>query len=87
MSKARNSPLRDKMLELHKSGIDVKFIGEGSAQVFLVKMGRGVSLDDHFKLLEDIRISIDKSVESARDQKLTRQSAQEFVESMKKLNR
>lgn len=87
MSKAKDSPLRNKMLELHKSGVDVKFIGEGNAQVFLVKIRRGVSLDDQFKLLEDIRVSINESVESARNQKLTRQSAQEFVESMKKLNR
>ena len=87
MSKARNSPLRDKMLELHRKGVEVRFIGEGSAQVFMVKIGRGVSLDDHFKLLEDIRRSINMSVNQANHEKLTRQSAQEFVESMKKLNK
>jgi hypothetical protein len=86
MSKAANSPLRDKMLELHKQGVDVKFIGEGGAQVFMVKMKAGVSLSDHFKILEDVRLSINRSVEQRASEKLTSGSARQFVESMKLLN-
>jgi len=86
MSKAANSPLRDKMLELHRQGIDVKFIGEGGAQIFMVKMNGGVSLDGHFKILEEIRLSINRSVEERSSEKMTRESAARFVEGMKKLN-
>lgn len=86
MSKAANSPLRDKMLELHKRGIDVKFIGEGGAQVFMVKFGPDLSLEDQFKLLEEVRLSINRSVEGRFSEKLTASSARQFVESMKKLN-
>jgi hypothetical protein len=86
MSKAANSPLRDKMLELHKQGVDVKFIGEGGAQIFAVKMAAGLPLEDHFKTLEEIRLAINRSVEERASEKLTSGSARQFVESMKKLN-
>lgn len=86
MSKAKNSPLRDKMLELHRAGVDVKFVGDDDAQIFVVKIERGVSLDQHFAMLEEIRRSIDRSIVCRSDKRLTRQSAQKFVENMKKLN-
>ena len=85
MSKAKNSPLRDKMLELHRAGVDVKFIGENGAQVFKVVLGRQTE-EERIKTLSDIWMAINASVDSVSTEKLTRQTALSFVEGMKKLN-
>lgn len=74
------------MLELHKKGFAVNFIGEGSAQVFFVKMEEGHSLKESFAILEEIRVAINDSVQQGEHNVLTRQSAKEFVEGVKKLN-
>jgi len=85
MSKAKDSPLRDKMLELHRAGVDVKFIGENGAQIFKVVLGKQ-AMKEHIKILDEIWRAINASVLSASTEKLTRQSALSFVEGMKKLN-
>ena len=85
MSKAKDSPLRNKMLELHRAGVDVKFIGEGDAQVFKVILGKQ-SMEAHVKILDEIWRAINASASSVSTEKLTRQSALNFVEGMKKLN-
>ena len=86
MSKAANSPLRDKMLELHRGGLDVKFTGENGAQVFMIKMKEGVPLDRHLEILEEVRIAIDRSTNVPVEKKLTASSARSFVEGIKNLN-
>lgn len=85
MSKAKDSPLRNKMLELHRAGVDVKFIGEDEAQVFKVVLGKQ-TMEETEKILSDVWRAINASVLSASTEKLTRQSALSFVEGMKKLN-
>ncbi len=86
MSKAKDSPLRDKMIELHRAGMNVKFIGGDEAQIFVIDMKKGVEFSEYARILEEVRCSINRAVESAMHAKLTRQSALSFVESMKKLN-
>lgn len=86
MSKAKNSPLRDKMLELHRAGVDVRFVGDDETQIFVINMKEGVEFSEYARILEEVRCSINRSVESATPAKLTRQSALSFVEGMKKLN-
>ena len=86
MSKAKDSPLRDKMIELHRAGINVKFIGGDEAQIFVIDMKKGVEFSEYARILEEVWCSINRAVESASHAKLTRQSALSFVESMKKLN-
>lgn len=85
MSKAKDSPLRNKMLELHRAGVDVKFIGEDGAQVFKVMLGKQ-TMEETEKILSDVWRAINASVLSASTEKLTRQAALNFVEGMKKLN-
>lgn len=85
MSKAKDSPLRNKMLELHRAGVDVKFIGEDGAQVFKVVLGKQ-TMEETEKILSDVWRAINASVLSASTEKLTRQAALNFVEGMKKLN-
>lgn len=85
MSKAKDSPLRTKMLELHKAGIKVEFVGEGDAQIFKVVLG-GQTMEAHCKILDEVWRAINASVLSASTEKITRQSALSFVEGMKKLN-
>lgn len=85
MSKAKDSPLRNKMLELHRAGVDVKFIGENGAQVFKVVLG-GQSMDEHLQMLDDIWEAMGSSISSTSTEKITRQAALSFVEGIKKLN-
>ena len=85
MSKAKNSPLRDKMLELHRAGVDVKFIGENGAQVFKVVLGKQ-TMEEHIRILGEVWKAINTSATSVSTEKLTRQTALSFVEGMKKLN-
>ena len=85
MSKAKDSPLRNKMLELHRAGVDVRFIGEDGAQVFKVVLGKQ-TMEETEKILSDVWRAINASVLSASTEKLTRQAALNFVEGMKKLN-
>ena len=85
MSKAKDSPLRNKMLELHRAGVDVRFIGEDGAQVFKVVLGKQ-TMEETEKILSDVWRAINASVLSASTEKLTRQTALNFVEGMKKLN-
>ena len=85
MSRAKDSPLRNKMLELHRAGVDVKFIGEGGAQVFKVVLGEQ-TMEEHIKILDEVWRAINASADSVSTGKLTRQSALNFVEGMKKLN-
>lgn len=85
MSKAKDSPLRNKMLELHRAGVDVRFIGENGAQVFKVVLGKQ-TMEEHIRILGEVWRAINASVASVSTEKLTRQSALSFVEGMKKLN-
>ena len=85
MSKAKDSPLRNKMLELHRADVDVKFIGKDGAQVFKVVLG-GQSMEEHIDILSGVWRAISASAASVSTEKLTRQTALSFVEGMKKLN-
>lgn len=85
MSKAKDSPLRNKMLELHRAGVDVKFIGENGAQVFKVVLGKQ-TMEEHIRILGEVWKAINTSAASVSTEKLTRQTALSFVEGMKKLN-
>lgn len=85
MSKAKDSPLRNKMLELHRAGVDVKFVGENGAQVFKVVLGKQ-SMEEHIKILDEVWKAINASADSVNTEKLTRQAALNFVEGIKKLN-
>ena len=85
MSKAKDSPLRNKMLELHRAGVDVKFIGENGAQVFKVVLGKQ-TMEEHIRILGEVWKAKNTSATSVSTEKLTRQTALSFVEGMKKLN-
>ena len=85
MSRAKDSPLRNKMLELHRAGVDVKFIGEGGAQVFKVVLEKQ-TMEEHLQILEDVWEAMGSSISSASTGKITRQTALNFVEGIKKLN-
>lgn len=85
MSRAKDSPLRNKMLELHRAGVDVKFIGEGGAQVFKVVLEKQ-TMEEHLQILEDVWKAMGSSISSASTGKITRQTALNFVEGIKKLN-
>jgi len=89
MSKAKNSPLRDYMLSLHKQGRAVSFCeGNGTdeadqKQRFFIKMPSGASMEEH---LEILRLAFDAVASSADmsksldKQKLTRQLAASYIE-------
>jgi hypothetical protein len=83
--KAGDSPLRTKMLELYRRGIKVEFVGEAGTNIFSVTMPEGVSIEDHFKILEEIRVAINVSVETQEVQKVDASLARKFVEGIKKL--
>ena len=85
MSKAKDSPLRNKMLELHRADVDVKFIGKDGAQVFKVVLGKQ-TMEEHIRILGEVWKAINASAASVSTEKLTRQTALSFVEGMKKLN-
>ena len=85
MSKAKDSPLRDKMLELYRAGVDVKFIGENGAQIFKVVLGKQ-TMAEHARILSEVWKAINTPTSSVSTEKLTRQTALNFVEGMKKLN-
>ena len=90
--KAKNSPLRDYMLELHKKGIKVTFY-EGRpenpadrSQMFFVEMPAGYSIEEHVEILSKINKTLNASAETHKDdppQKLTRQIASDYVTRLK----
>ena len=95
MSKARNSPLRDYMLELHKRGIKVTFydgrpeVPGDRSQMFFVDMPKGYSIEEHVEILTKIHRAIKLSAEMAKDDppaRLTRQVAAQYVNRLKMFN-
>ena len=90
--KAKNSPLRDYMLELHKKGIKVTFY-EGRpenpadrSQMFFVEMPAGYSIEEHVDILSKINKALNESAMMHKDdppQKLTRQVAADYVSRVK----
>lgn len=89
--RARQSPLRDLMLSLHRSGIEVKFYagrpGQPEADVFFVKMPEGKSMEDHVSVLQQISQALNESAEASPPQLLSYQSATSFIERMDELER
>ena len=88
--RARQSPLRDLMLSLHRSGIEVKFYagrpGQPEADVFFVKMPEGKSMEDHVSVLQQISQALNESAEASPPQLLSYQSAAAFVEQIQQLH-
>ena len=95
MSKARNTPLRDYMLELHKKGIKVVFyegrpdVPGDKSQMFYVEMPKGYSIEDHVDILANIDKAMKMSVDMTKGDppaKLTRQVAAQYVSRLKLFN-
>ena len=95
MSKARSSPLRDYMLELHKKGVKVTFydgrpeVPGDRSQMFFVDMPRGYSIEEHVEILAKIHEAVKRSAEMTKDDppaKLTRQVAEQYVSRLKMFN-
>ena len=95
MSKARNSPLRDYMLELHKRGVKVVFyegrpeIPDDKSQMFFVDIPKGYTIEEHVEILAKINEAIRKSAEMTKGDppaKLTRQVAAQYVSRLKMFN-
>ena len=88
--KARNSPLRDLMIELHNQGITVKFYdgrpGQENADVFFVQMPAGVSLAETCELLARIDRAMEQSVAlSPSPKKLTYASALSYTQQINEM--
>lgn len=90
--RAKNSPLRDYMLELHKMGIKVTFyegrpeVLEDKSQMFFVEMPAGYSIEQHVEILRKIQSAIKLSAELVSKEpraKLTRQVAANYVSKLK----
>lgn len=91
--RARNSPLRDYMLELYKRGIKVTFyegrpeVPDDMSQMFFVEMPAGYSIEEHVEILAKINTAIKESAEMYKDlkpKKLTRQVASQYVSRLRK---
>lgn len=89
--RARQSPLRDLMLELHQSGIEVKFCkgrpGWEAADVFAVNLPAGLSLEESCSILARIYRAINESAESSPPRLLSYKTAASFVEQVQELKR
>ena len=88
MSRAKDSPLRDKMIELHSKGIEVKFIGDKSSSVFRVTLGSQTP-EEHMDIVREVWEAIVSSCDrekSTDTKKLSRQDAISFVNGVKQLN-
>lgn len=89
--RARQSPLRDLMLELHRLGIEVKFYdgrpGHPDADVFFVKMPAGFSMEETCKILSRIHKAMDESVGLRPQPLLSYQSASAYIGQMDELER
>lgn len=89
--RARQSPLRDLMLELHRLGIEVKFYdgrpGHPDADVFFVKMPAGFSMEETCKILSRIHKAMDESVGLRPQPLLSYQSASAYIGQMDELGR
>jgi len=95
MSKARNSPLRDYMLELHKRGIKVTFyegrpeVPADRSQMFFVEMPKGATMEEHVEILAKVNKALKDSAgltEGLPEEKLSRRVAMEYVSRVKLFN-
>lgn len=87
-ARARNSPLRDYMLELHKRGIKVTFYEgrpenpDDRSQMFFVEMPTGYTIEDHVEILSEIQKALDRSATTSAAEgkgRITRQVAEDYV--------
>ena len=89
--RARQSPLRDLMLELHKQGIEVKFYGgrpgQPDADVFFVKMPEDSTIEEHIEILRRVDEAMQKSAAAQPPQLLSYKSASAYVETVRELER
>ena len=90
--RARSSPLRDYMLELHAMGIKVTFydgrpeVPDDKSQMFFVDIPKGYTIEQHVEILEKIHRAIRLSAELAAKEapsKITRQVAASYVSRLK----
>lgn len=89
--RARQSPYRDLMLELHKQGVKVKFYsgraGQENADVFFVQLPESMDLEDSCEILRRIDEAMARSIEQSPPRLLSFASAIAFVENIESLNR
>jgi hypothetical protein len=89
--RAKQSPLRDLMLELHSKGVTVKFYpgrpGQPDADVFYVSLPAGFGLENSVALLGQIDKAMIASSASTPKQKLTRESALSYVSRLEQMKR